>query len=59
VLNLNDPDDARAYMRTWVDKGDPYAAAVVDGGTDSDVLRLAYQLFVFCDPHVLPNEERH
>lgn len=63
-LDLNDPDDARAYVLGWVDAG------ALTGGTaeitlrfaqcsDEEIMRVARQLFLHHDPRPVLGEEGH
>jgi hypothetical protein len=54
MLDLNRPDDARRYIQSWVEldiaMGSPYGPVSLHDGTDADFLRIAKQLFLYCDP---------
>jgi hypothetical protein len=59
MLDLNDPRDAFQYIRHWVERGDlrmgtPEVPLQLEGGTDQDFLRVAYQLFLFYDDGPIP-----
>lgn len=55
TLDLNNPRDARTYILTWAVSGklnlekDAWPM-VVESGAEEDLLRVAKQLFLFCDP---------
>ena len=53
--DLNNPKDAKAYILTWVDAGElqmerDSLPMLIETGADEDMLRVAKQLFMFCDP---------
>jgi hypothetical protein len=59
ALDLNNPQDAKAYVRDWVKRGNlrlgtPENPIRMEDGSDQDFLRVAYQLFLFCDEHASP-----
>jgi hypothetical protein len=54
MWDLNNPNDAKEYIRYWVKHkdlrlGTPEVPIRLEDGTDQDFLKVAYQLFVFCD----------
>lgn len=56
TLDLNRPEDAQAYILTWTEDGTEFV-----GCTDEDYLRVAKQLFLYCDPRPAlgPSEGHH
>lgn len=52
TLDLNNPKDARRYVLLWVDHGEIeyQKPKQLIHGTDADWLRVAKQLFLYCDP---------
>lgn len=56
TLDLNQPSHARIYIKTWVDTGElvigvtPIDQLRLDHASDEDNLRVAKQLFLYCDP---------
>lgn len=52
TLDLNRPEHAKEYVLSWVDRGrvsyeEPEQILY---GRDEDYLRVAKQLFLYCDP---------
>lgn len=59
MLDLNDAKDARTYVRNWIIRGDLRLGTLefpirMEDGTDQDFLRVAYQLFLYCDESASP-----
>jgi hypothetical protein len=55
TLDLNRPEDAREYIDVWRRQGelvleDHGQPAHIKDFTDEDHLRVAKQLFLYCDP---------
>lgn len=53
VIDLNDPDDARAYVLGWIDAGSLVGPAEVTlrfaQCSDEEIMRVARQLFLHHD----------
>jgi hypothetical protein len=59
ALDLNRPKDARAYVKSWVDSGNPKLSREqmlnsIQFDSDDEYLLLARQLFLYADPRVAP-----
>jgi hypothetical protein len=59
MLDLNEPRDARRYVFDWVKRGDlrlgtDEVQVRLEEGTDDDFIRVARELFLFCDPLIPP-----
>lgn len=50
-LDLNNPSGAKAYLKLWIEPGQK-EVNLIELGTDEDNLRLAMQLFLYCDPRI-------
>lgn len=63
VIDLNDPDDARAYVLGWLDAGSIVGPAEVTlrfaQCSDEEIMRVARQLFLHHDPRPVLGEEGH
>lgn len=66
TYDLNTPEDAKAYIQAWVDRGEVMMGtreipSILDDGTEEDFLLVAKQLFLFCDerPPLGKHKEAH
>lgn len=49
MLDLNNPKDARELVESWYRREED-AKEALRGATEQDVLNLAKQIFLYCDP---------
>lgn len=55
ALDLNNPKDAETFILDWLARGDPtlerekLTSLEIEDGNEADMLRLAKQLFLYCD----------
>lgn len=54
TLDLNNPQDAREFLLSWYVPGQMLPR---DELSDEECLRLAMQIFLFCDPNCAPERE--
>lgn len=49
-LDLNKPEDAKAYIESWIEPGDISTHRSRVTRNDEDYILVARQLFLYCDP---------
>jgi hypothetical protein len=59
MFELN-PDQARRYIQAWINRGELVEGNCrLDDATDEDLVRVAKQLFLYCDEKCLHEGELH